>query len=54
MSMGRRDFLKRTAAVGIAAALATGRHEHARRLASDWNRADGLFGGLDARRLPGE
>ncbi len=36
----------------IAAALAAGRRDHAQRLAEDWNRADGLFGALDARRLP--
>ncbi|MEU0497371.1 glycoside hydrolase family 57 protein [Mycobacterium sp. NPDC006124] len=36
----------------IADALAAGRREHAERLAADWNRADGLFGALDARRLP--
>ncbi len=36
----------------IAAALAAGRRDHAQRLAQDWNRADGLFGALDARRLP--
>jgi 1,4-alpha-glucan branching enzyme len=36
----------------IAGALASGRREHATRLAGDWNRADGLFGALDARRLP--
>ena len=36
----------------IAGALASGRHEHAQRLAEGWNRADGLFGALDARRLP--
>ena len=33
----------------IAGALAAGRREHAERLAGDWNRADGLFGALDAR-----
>jgi 1,4-alpha-glucan branching enzyme len=37
----------------IADALASGRREHATRLAAGWNRADGLFGALDARRLPG-
>ncbi|MGE0217143.1 1,4-alpha-glucan branching protein domain-containing protein [Mycolicibacterium sp.] len=37
----------------IAGALASGRHEQAQRLADGWNRADGLFGALDARRLPG-
>lgn len=36
----------------IAAALQSGRRETAERLASDWNKADGLFGALDARRLP--
>lgn len=36
----------------IAAAVASGRHEQAQRLAQGWNRADGLFGALDARRLP--
>ncbi|BBZ27755.1 1,4-alpha-glucan-branching protein [Mycolicibacterium madagascariense] len=36
----------------IAGALSAGRREHAERLAAGWNRADGLFGALDARRLP--
>jgi len=36
----------------IAGALASGRREGAQRLADGWNRADGLFGALDARRLP--
>jgi 1,4-alpha-glucan branching enzyme len=36
----------------IAGALASGRREQAERLAAGWNRADGLFGALDARRLP--
>jgi 1,4-alpha-glucan branching enzyme len=36
----------------IAGALAAGRREHAQRLADGWQRADGLFGALDARRLP--
>jgi 1,4-alpha-glucan branching enzyme len=36
----------------ISDALAAGRCEHALRLAEGWNRADGLFGALDARRLP--
>jgi 1,4-alpha-glucan branching enzyme len=36
----------------IAGALASGRRDHAQRLADGWNRADGLFGALDARRLP--
>lgn len=36
----------------IADALASGRREAAERLAEGWNRANGLFGALDARRLP--
>jgi 1,4-alpha-glucan branching enzyme len=36
----------------IAGALASGRRDAAVRLAEGWNRADGLFGALDARRLP--
>ena len=36
----------------IADAHAAGRHDTATRLAEGWNRADGLFGALDARRLP--
>jgi 1,4-alpha-glucan branching enzyme len=36
----------------ISGALASGRREVAQRLADGWNRADGLFGALDARRLP--
>lgn len=36
----------------IADTLASGRREQAQRLADGWNRADGLFGALDARRLP--
>ncbi len=36
----------------IAGALASGRRAHAEQLAEGWNRADGLFGALDARRLP--
>src|SRR6185437_9493482 len=36
----------------IADAMASGRPGHAQRLADGWNRADGLFGALDARRLP--
>ncbi len=36
----------------IAGALASGRRDTAERLAAGWNRADGLFGALDARRLP--
>ncbi len=35
----------------IAGAVASGRREQAERLAAGWNRADGLFGALDARRL---
>jgi 1,4-alpha-glucan branching enzyme len=36
----------------IASTLASGRRDAAWRLAEGWNRADGLFGALDARRLP--
>ena len=36
----------------ITGALASGRRDTAARLADGWNRADGLFGALDARRLP--
>jgi 1,4-alpha-glucan branching enzyme len=36
----------------IAGALASGRRDTAQRLADSWNKADGLFGALDARRLP--
>jgi len=36
----------------IAGALASGRRDQAQKLAEGWNRADGLFGALDARRLP--
>ena len=36
----------------IADALSGGHREAATRLAQNWNRADGLFGALDARRLP--
>jgi 1,4-alpha-glucan branching enzyme len=36
----------------IADALSAGHRETAVRLAANWNRADGLFGALDARRLP--
>lgn len=36
----------------IAGALASGRRDTAQRLADGWSRADGLFGALDARRLP--
>lgn len=36
----------------IANALSAGRREAAERLAAGWNAADGLFGALDARRLP--
>jgi len=48
-----RAHLHAHAAREISAALAAGRPEHAQRLAATWNRADGLFGALDARRLPG-
>ena len=37
----------------IAAAVSAGKDVAANRLAEGWNRADGLFPGLDARRLPG-
>jgi 1,4-alpha-glucan branching enzyme len=47
-----RAHLHAHAAREIAGALGAGRREHAERLASTWNRADGLFGALDARRLP--
>jgi 1,4-alpha-glucan branching enzyme len=36
----------------IAGAVASGHRDAARRLADGWNRADGFFGALDARRLP--
>ena len=36
----------------ISDALSSGRRDHAERLADGWNKADGLFGALDARRLP--
>jgi 1,4-alpha-glucan branching enzyme len=36
----------------IAGALASGRRDTAQRLADGWNQTDGLFGALDARRLP--
>ncbi|AKS35075.1 glycoside hydrolase family 57 protein [Mycolicibacterium goodii] len=36
----------------ISDALAAGRREQAERLADGWNKADNLFGALDARRLP--
>lgn len=36
----------------IAGALASGRRDTAQRLADGWGHADGLFGALDARRLP--
>ena len=48
----RPDVVHAHATREIAGAMASGRHEHAQRLAGNWNRADGLFGGLDARRLP--
>lgn len=38
----------------IAEAVASGHRERAQRLADGWNGADGLFPGLDARRLPDE
>jgi 1,4-alpha-glucan branching enzyme len=47
-----RAHLHAHASREIAGALATGRREQAERLAAGWNRADGLFGALDARRLP--
>lgn len=47
-----RAHLHAHAAREIAGALAAGRRQHAQRLAEGWNRADGLFGALDARRLP--
>jgi 1,4-alpha-glucan branching enzyme len=46
-----RAHLHAHAAREIADALASGRREVAGRLADGWNRADGLFGALDARRL---
>jgi 1,4-alpha-glucan branching enzyme len=46
-----RAHLHAHAAREIAAAVASGRREVGRRLAGGWNRADGLFGALDARRL---
>jgi 1,4-alpha-glucan branching enzyme len=47
-----RAHLHAHAAREISDALASGRRDAAERLASGWNRADGLFGALDARRLP--
>ncbi len=47
-----RAHLHAHAAREIAGALASGRRDTAERLADGWNRADGLFGALDARRLP--
>jgi 1,4-alpha-glucan branching enzyme len=47
-----RAHLHAHAAREIVGALAAGRREQAERLAAGWNRADGLFGALDARRLP--
>ncbi|OBG78426.1 1,4-alpha-glucan branching protein [Mycobacterium sp. E2462] len=47
-----RAHLHAHAAREIAGALASGRRDAAQRLAEGWNRADGLFGALDARRLP--
>jgi 1,4-alpha-glucan branching enzyme len=46
-----RAHLHAHAAREIAATLASGRRAAAERLAAGWNRADGLFGALDARRL---
>ncbi len=47
-----RAHLHAHAAREIADACASGRRDAAARLAEGWNRADGLFGALDARRLP--
>ena len=47
-----RAHLHAHAAREIAGALASGRRDTAERLAQGWNRADGLFGALDARKLP--
>ena len=47
-----RAYLHAHATREIAGALASGRRDTARRLAESWNRADGFFGALDARRLP--
>ncbi|GFG76642.1 1,4-alpha-glucan branching protein domain-containing protein [Mycobacterium botniense] len=47
-----RAYLHAHATREIADALASGRRQTAQRLADGWNRADGLFGALDARRLP--
>jgi 1,4-alpha-glucan branching enzyme len=47
-----RAHLHAHAAREISTAYASGRRDNAERLAQDWNRADGLFGALDARRLP--
>ncbi|MET4430578.1 MULTISPECIES: glycoside hydrolase family 57 protein [unclassified Mycolicibacterium] len=47
-----RAHLHAHAAREISSAYASGRRDNAERLAQDWNRADGLFGALDARRLP--
>lgn len=47
-----RAHLHSHAAREIAGTLASGRRDQAERLAEGWNRADGLFGALDARRLP--
>jgi 1,4-alpha-glucan branching enzyme len=47
-----RAHLHAHASREIAGALASGRRDTATRLAEGWNRADGLFGQLDARRLP--
>jgi len=47
-----RAHLHAHAAREIVDALASGHREAAERLAAGWNAADGLFGALDARRLP--
>ena len=47
-----RAHLHAQATREIADALAAGRRDAAERLAAGWNAADGLFGALDARRLP--
>jgi 1,4-alpha-glucan branching enzyme len=47
-----RAHLHAHAAREIIGALDSGRRDVAERLAAGWNAADGLFGALDARRLP--
>jgi 1,4-alpha-glucan branching enzyme len=47
-----RAHLHAHAAREIAGTLASGRRDAAKKLADGWNRANGLFGALDARRLP--